>query len=888
MGKRRAYEVSKELGIETSELIGFAEQVGISIKNHMSTLEEEDVIKIKHAIEKPKKKAVVEKRVGNRIIRRRKVKPPPEPEVPELEEQEAPEAAEGEEPEEALQASDEDLEVSEESESEEPPEAVEETEEAPEAVEGEEVEIAAEGTQAEASEALGDETAEAGEAKKPKAKKKVRKPRQISKIVKRIDVEDLQPAEAPAKSDRPAGRAPGRAAARPASTAWRGKTQAPVDIAQPVVESGRRRGKGGRVEEEDGRGRKRKGRGTRKRHTIDDSYFDRRGGRGDRKKNRDRQAPHKTAITTPKAIKRVIKLATETIIVGELAKRMGIKANELILKLIQMGLQANINQAIDQDTATLVANEFEYEIENVTFEEDNFLGVKSEDEEEDLKSRPPIVTVMGHVDHGKTSILDHIRETHVAAGEAGGITQHIGAYVVRKESGNITFLDTPGHEAFTSMRARGAQITDLVILVVAADDGVMPQTIEAINHSRAAGVPLIVAVNKIDKANANPERVRTELMQHSVVPEELGGDVIIVNVSAKTGDGIDTLLEMVTLQSEVLEMKANPDRETAEAIVVEGKLDRGRGPVGTVLVRQGTLKVGDYFVCGAQAHKIKAMISDAGHRVDEAFPSEPVEILGFQEVPEAGEIFNTLKDEKQSKAIAQNRYLKKREAELAKSSRVSLEELVERAKASDTQTLPLVVKGDVQGTVEALKDALVKLSIDEVKIDIIHTGVGGITESDVIFASASEALILGFNVRPETKAHTLAEVEGVEIKLYSVIYNLLEDIQRAVQGLTIPKFREEITGHVEVRDTFTIPKVGTIAGSYVLDGKVKRNSDVRLIRDNVVIYAGKLSSLRRFKEDVGEVQSGYECGIGIENYNDIKVGDNMEFFKEVEVKQDAI
>lgn len=964
MAKRRAYEVSKELGIEVKDLMVIADKAGVIIKNHMSSIEEADMLAINRVIEEAKKTKVVEKRVGSSIIRRRRVRPSKNKKAEKqakeaereaaakaeeetanqaadapdeaLEEQvqveaetssaktsdaevESPELEDAQKEDSAEEVSEPEAEITKDSEKpaeeisvsqtaeekavEDKSETAEETAEtksddsitiAEELQEIKKAEEKGKDKQPAKKQAKADDSKQGAQTKeetqedeKPKSKKKKsRKVRQISKIVKRIELEDLEPAAPPKPKGRPSR---GGAPANKINYSG-GKKNFSNDIIQPIIEnpsSGSRKRRNDNPYADDGFNGGKKGRGTRKRHTIDNTYFDRQG-RGKKKGRGGPSIQHKTNITTPKAIKRIIKIATETIVVGELAKRMGIKANELILKLLQMGLRANINQSIDLDTATLLANEFNYEVENAAFEEEQFLGHEEKDDDTDLSERPPIVTVMGHVDHGKTSILDYIRKTHVADGEAGGITQHIGAYIVRKESGNITFLDTPGHEAFTSMRARGAQVTDLVILVVAADDGVMPQTIEAINHSRAAGVPMIVAVNKIDKPNAKPEKVRNELMQHSVVPEELGGDVIIVNVSAKTGEGIGTLLEMVTLQAEVLELKANPDRKQAEAIVIEGKLDRGRGPVATVLVRQGTLNVGDFFVCGAQSSKIKAMIDDIGQRIETAGPSVPVEILGFNEVPDAGESFNTLQDEKQAKAIAQNRYLKKRETELAKTSRVSLEELVERVKAGDAKTLSLVIKGDVQGTVEALKESLKKQSTDEVKIDIISTGVGGITESDILFASASQALIIGFNVRPESKAQILAENEGIDIRLYSVIYDVLEDIEAAVQGLTAPTIREVILGNVEVRDTFTIPKVGMIAGCYVTDGKVARGNEIRLLRDNVVIYTGKVSSLRRFKDDVNEVASGYECGVGIENYNDIKIGDTIEFFTHVEEKPEVL
>ncbi|RME35260.1 MAG: translation initiation factor IF-2, partial [Deltaproteobacteria bacterium] len=491
--------------------------------------------------------------------------------------------------------------------------------------------------------------------------------------------------------------------------------------------------------------------------------------------------------------------------------------------------------------------------------------------------------IMGHVDHGKTSLLDAIRATNVIAGEAGGITQHIGAYDVELDGRKIAFLDTPGHEAFTAMRARGTKVTDIVVLVVAADDGVMPQTKEAINHAKAAGVPIVVAVNKIDKPDANPERVKQELTEFELVPEEWGGDTIFVEVSAKEKINIDGLLEMILLQAEVLELKANPNKRASGA-VVEARLDRGRGPVATVLVQEGTLKVGDPIVSGVHWGRVRTMTNDRGEKLKEAGPSTPVEITGLSGVPDAGDTFHAVKDEKSAKEVAQHRAQKLREAELAKSSKISLEQLYAKIQEGDVQELRVIVKADVQGSVEAVKDSLLKLSNDKCRLVVIHTAVGGISESDVTLASASDAIILGFNVRPEPKANQLAEQEGVDIRLYNIIYDAVADVKSAMEGLLAPTLKEVALGRVEVRETFHISKVGTIAGCYVLEGKVTRNAKVRLVRDNVVIYEGSLSSLKRFKDDAREVVAGYECGIGLENYNDIKVGDIIEAYEIEEVK----
>jgi translation initiation factor IF-2 len=588
------------------------------------------------------------------------------------------------------------------------------------------------------------------------------------------------------------------------------------------------------------------------------------------------QIGKKTEITVPKAIKRIIKIS-ESITVGELAKRMGIKATDLIRALMKMGVMATINHPLDFDTATILATDFGYEIENVALDVDEMLEAEP-DAPESLQKRPPVVTIMGHVDHGKTSLLDAIREANVIAGEAGGITQHIGAYDVELNGRKITFLDTPGHEAFTAMRARGAKVTDIVILVVAADDGVMPQTREAINHSKAAGVPIIIAINKIDKPDASPGRVKQELMEFGLVSEEWGGETIFVEVSAKMRLNLEELLEMVLLQADVLELKANPDK-AARGTIVEAKLDKGRGPVATVLVQEGTLKSGDYFVAGVHYGRVRAMQNDRGDKVISAGPAMPVEVIGFNGVPDAGDIFVTMADEKQAKEIATHRQIKMREAELAKHSKLSLEQLYEKIQKGEVKDLNTIVKGDVQGSVEAVAESLRKLTTDAIRLNVLHASVGAITETDVNLASASNAIILGFNVRPEVKAAALAEKEGVDVRLYNIIYDAVDDIKKAMEGLLEPTFKEKFLGRAEIRETFSVPKHGMVAGSYVTDGKIVRNAQVRLLRDNVVVFEGKLSSLRRFKDDVKEVATGYECGMSLENYNDIKIGDIFECFE---------
>ncbi len=605
-----------------------------------------------------------------------------------------------------------------------------------------------------------------------------------------------------------------------------------------------------------------------------------------RKGRRPAKSVKKTEITVSKAIKRIIRIS-DVITVGELAKRMGIKANDLIRELMSQGEMVTINHPLDFDTASMLATEFKYEVENVAFDEDSLLAhvLKSEDENDqsEATTRPPVVTIMGHVDHGKTSLLDAVRTTSVTEGEAGGITQHIGAYEVDVDGKKVAFLDTPGHEAFTAMRSRGAQVTDIVVLVVAADDGVMPQTREAISHAKAANVPIIVAVNKIDKPGANPDRVKQELSEFNLVPEDWGGETIFVEVSAKNRTNIDQLLEMILLLAEYLDLKAVSDKR-ARGTVVEARLDKGRGPVVTVLVQEGTLKIGDPVVSGSHFGRVRSMRDDRGAVVDSAGPSCPVEVTGLSGVPAAGDSFHSVDDEKTAKDVAQHRQIKMRESEMVHHNKISLDQLYARLQEGEVKELKVIIKADVQGSVEAVKDSLNKLSTDNCRLLVLHTAVGGITESDITLASASDAIVLGFNVRPEIKAASLSESEGVDIRLYDVIYDAVDDIRNAMEGLLEPTFKESPLGRVEVRDTFHVSKVGTIAGCYVVEGKIVRNSKARLVRDNVVIWEGALSSLKRFKDDAKEVQSGYECGIGLVNYNDIKVGDIVEAYEMQEVK----
>ena len=569
----------------------------------------------------------------------------------------------------------------------------------------------------------------------------------------------------------------------------------------------------------------------------------------------------------------------EVVTIKELGDKMKISAAEIIKKLFLGGKMVTLNTEISYDEAEEIALEYDILCEHeVVIDPIEEILKEEEEREENLQPRPPVVCVMGHVDHGKTSILDAIRNTHVTTGEAGGITQHIGAYVVEVKGEKITFLDTPGHEAFTAMRLRGAQSTDIAILVVAADDGVMPQTIEAISHAKAAGIEVIVAINKIDKPSANVERVKQELTEYELVPEDWGGTTLFVPVSAHTGEGLDDLLDSILLQAEMCELKANPNRK-ARGLVIEAQLDKGKGPVATVLVQKGTLHVGDCLAIGSAFGKVRAMVDDKGRRVKEAGPSIPVEILGLNDVPEAGEVFLSTDTEKEARSISETFIARKKEKLLADTkSKLSLDGLFDQIQAGQIKELNLIVKADVQGSVEAVKQSLLKLSNDEVAIKIVHGGVGAINESDVTLASTSNAIIIGFNVRPDNMAKAVAESEKVDMRLYRVIYNAIEDIEAAMKGMLDPEFREKITGHAEVRQTYKVSGVGTIIGGYVLDGKIERNSKVRLIRDNVVIYEGELASLKRFKDDVKEVAAGYECGMSLEKYNDIKEGDQLEVF----------
>jgi translation initiation factor IF-2 len=653
-----------------------------------------------------------------------------------------------------------------------------------------------------------------------------------------------------------------------------GQSSAPRTDSRPQGQSGT----GGGFTRGDDRGPKKNttgGRPNTNNRRFDDGKggnYRGRGGKNGRGKNQP--MVHREKIdNTPKKI-----IVRGSMTVGETAKLLHKDASEVIKKLISMGVMATINQELDIDTILLLAAEFGVEVEvKIPVDEDSFETVEENDAEEELQSRPPVVTIMGHVDHGKTTLLDAIRSTSVSLGEAGGITQHIGAYQVEINQKKITFLDTPGHEAFTAMRARGAQVTDMTIIVVAADDGVMPQTVEAIAHAKAAGLPIIVAVNKIDKPGADPDKVKQELTSYELVPEEWGGDTIFVNLSAKQRINLEELLEMILLVAEVNEYKANPDKR-ARGTVIEAELDKNRGPVARVLVQNGTLKVGDAFVAGNCFGRVRAMVNDKGRKIKEAGPSTPVEITGLTEVPQAGDPFMAFEDERKARAIADRRSTSQRQSELNTNTRVTLDDLFQHIKDGEIKDLNVIIKADVQGSVEALKGSLAKIEVEGVRVKIIHSGAGAITESDITLAAASNAIVIGFNVRPDAQTKAAAEQEKVDVRLHNIIYNVIEEIESAMKGMLDPIYKENVIGHAEVRSVFKISKVGTIAGCMVIDGKITRNAEMRLIRSGIVVFTGKVDTLKRFKDDAKEVAQGYECGITLERYNDVQEGDIIEAF----------
>lgn len=849
MPKKRVYELAKELNLENKELIAHLERIGVTGKSHSSSLEDDEVERVQREVLAKEPRQVVEQRIKSTVIRRRAIRAP-------LEETRAEEPESKPEEKAVSQAEPE----------------PEEKKEVPAAAAPSVIEVtAAEATPLPAKkEVQQEETKEEIEAKvkpvteapvieKPKPQIiPVRPPvivrHKITKAEPKKEIPPLKPGEKPVVPP-PPEKTIKREFEKPKK-----KGKVPVEVLIEESKEAPRR----KVLE------KKSDKKLRRQDDDREIVFT----KWREEKDATPVKMKKTEITVPKAIKRRIKIG-ETISVGDLARRMGVKASEVINKLMAMGVMATINQSIDYDIASLIAGEFSFQIEQAEAEFDEAI-LNAEISPENLKPRAPVVTIMGHVDHGKTSLLDAIRQTNVIAGEAGGITQAIGAYHVNINDRDIVFLDTPGHEAFTAMRARGAQVTDIVVLVVAADDGVMGQTVEAINHSKVAGVPIIVAVNKIDKPGADPEKIKQTLTEYGLVSEQWGGDTIFCEVSAKKKIGIENLLEMILLQADVLELKADPNRP-ALGVIIEAKLDRGRGPVATVLIQQGSLREGDAFVSKTEFGRVRAMVNDQGRRVREAKPSTPVEVIGFSSVPQTGAEFFVVEDEKKARNIADYWLRKAREKELSASSKITLEQLYEKIKEG-VKDFNVIIKGDVQGSIEAISDALHKLSTDDVRLKLIHSSAGAISETDVMLASASNAIIIGFNVRPDARVVEIAQQEGVEIKLYDVIYNVIADVRAAMEGLLEPEYKEVVLGRAEVRETFKVPKVGTIAGCYVTDGKITRSAGLKLVRDSVVVFDGKISSLKRFKDDVKEVLSGFECGIGIEGFNDIHVGDIIEAY----------
>ncbi|HOO89315.1 MAG TPA: translation initiation factor IF-2 [Syntrophales bacterium] len=862
MSKTRVYELAKELGVDNKDMIARLEKLGIAVKAHSSSLEDGDVEMIRREFALGEKNTIVEERVKKTVIRRRAIRR----EVPEIEQ--IPDEPQPEkEVEEPIQESEkEPIQVIEAAAA---PEEEKEKEQENGPVEA--VETAAP-TEEKEKEQKKEEEKKAEETEKritpvikprkslikivreaPKKEPKVLPPKEEivpKKEERRPEPKETKPVIEQEKTEQEPDREP----------AHKAKPKKPVEI---QVDKEQRRKKvfiQQRVFKKSKRSKE-----------DQDEQQERWSWKEDRVPVTKMKT---TEITTPKAIKRRIKVE-DAIRISDLAKKMGIKAGELIGKLVSLGMMVTINQSIDFEAAALVAGEFGYQVESVKIDYEDIMH-REESLPEHLLPRAPVVTIMGHVDHGKTSLLDVIRQTNVIEGESGGITQAIGAYLVRIDERDIVFLDTPGHEAFTAMRARGAQVTDVVVLVVAADDGVMDQTIEAINHSRAAGVPIIVAVNKIDKANADPERIRQQLAEYDLVPEAWGGDTIYADVSAKQKQGIEELMELILLQADIMELKADPNK-LARGIVIEAKLDKGRGPVATVIVQEGTLREGDAIVSRTEYGRVRAMTNDKGSRVAEAGPSMPVEVVGFSSVPHAGMDFVCVEDDKKARAVSEHWVRKEREKELTKSSKITLEQLYERIQEG-AKELNVIIKADVQGSVEALSEALLKLSTDDVKLKIVHGSAGAITETDIMLASASDAIVIGFKVRPDARVSEIIEKEGVSVQLYDVIYDTISDVRDAMEGLLEPVFEESVQGRAEVLQVFKVSKIGTIAGSRVTDGKMIRTARLRLLRDGVVIHDGKFLSLKRFKDDAKEVSAGFECGIGIENFNDIKEGDVIEAY----------
>jgi len=842
MSKVRVFELAKELGLSSKEIMAKLQELGFAITSHMSTLEDREVklLRKKFAHLKPKKKVAAKKA-------RPKKKEPAEIEKKESKKEKRAKEKPAKVPAKAKVAKAKEA---------KPKKKAEEEPAAPVLVKAK---------------------------KKPSEKKAKKEPTPVTAEatvaeppVPKVEVRKAKPKK---KEKEPAGPLEEKVEKKPKKAKGAGKSRRPK-VMEPTVEEGLLEDETQLLLEE------------KRRLEARARQRDRRKRKRQRERERARKAERQKILTPPppserllrrraRAPKRPVIMVDEVMTVDELAKDLKVKASALILELMKMDVMATKNQPLDLEIVRQIAEKHGYDIQVATSPED-LLEEHEEESPEKLKPRAPIVTVMGHVDHGKTAFLDAIRETNVMEQEAGGITQHIGAYEVKLGKRRVTFLDTPGHEAFTAMRAHGAQVTDIVVLIVAADDGIMPQTLEAINHARAAEVPIVVAINKIDIPTANVDRVKQQLAEIDLTPEDWGGKTIAVPVSAKTKEGLDTLLEMLLLESEMLELKADPDR-AAQGIVLEAKLDKGRGPVATVLVQRGTLRVGDIFLVGTQHGRARALLSDVGKNINEAGPSRPVEVLGFTSVPKASETFITINDERKARQIADSRALKARQKDIIQQKRVTLEDLYEQIQAGEIKELNVIIKGDVQGSVVALQDSLMKLPTDDVKLNVIHAGVGGITESDVILASASNALLIGFNVRPDTNARELAEKEKVDYSLYRVIYDLIDDVRAAMEGLLEPEKKEIFLGRAEVLQIFKVSSVGTVAGCRVIEGEIVASEKVRLVREGVIVYDGKLSSLKRYKDFARSAPAGTECGIGFENFNDVKAGDVAESYRIEEV-----
>ena len=829
MSKVRVYEVARELGVENRDLIQRMATLGIQVRNHMSVLDPAEVDRVKRALDKDRSETLVEERIRPTVVRRKRRK-----------KSDGAEAAQSE---------------------------------------------SAEAAPALSAEPLAEAAAPASVSKPPpvEAPAAAQPPAPTSTAAEPDMAREQRVSQPPPPSERPQ---PEEEQGRfshdplPPGVMRRGKAKAPS--ATPLSEGARRRIVAEHAAQREQQAPRR--REIRGRSSIGPTG--RPQGRPGKKRLQPGKKPKQTEITVPSAQKRVIRIE-DNIQLQTLAQRMSLKATDVLMRLMELGVSGvHINSTLDADTAAVLASEFNYEVENVARSEDEIVGDargQFEDLASDRHHRAPVVTVMGHVDHGKTSLLDKIRESDVVGGEAGGITQHIGAYRVDTKQGTAVFLDTPGHEAFTAMRARGAQATDIVILVVAADDGVMPQTREAVNHAQAAGVPIVVAVNKIDKPEANPDQVKNELAALGLQPEDWGGETSYIPCSAITGEGIDTLLENVLLQAELLELTANPSIP-AKGVVLEAYLDRGRGPVANVLIRDGSLDPGDYVVAGGAWGRVRAMTDDRGEPLGQAGPATPAEVLGLAELPAAGDLFYQVTDQRRAQEVAGARKKPGSSSTAPVGGVRGLDQFQALMQNGDVQELRLVVKADVQGSVEALQGALTDLGTEKVKVNVIHTGVGGITENDVMLASASQAIVVGFNVRPQGKASSTAKKERAEVRTYNVIYEAIDDVRAAMKGLLAPTVVQEDLGKAEVRQTFGIPKIGTIAGCMVLEGKINRGARARLVRDGVVVWEGPMGSLRRFKEDVKEVQSGMECGIGLQDFNDVKEQDFIECYEEKQVE----